>query len=443
MLENSGSRACKDRPPGKLHILDSGYSGYAGHHYEYTSVVYDEWVGRGGEAAIYAAKLAEGGPETDCNVRRIFRRSLHSFFTPFRLPALINGMLNLLLGNAFYLRDLRKIRNSGFSNKDIILIHTINHSMLPAVYLWYKALPQEHAPYLLLLFRYNNVEHTPGPHYLPTYRIYKFLMGLFDRLRDAKKVLYTTDSGFLAEEYQTLTKKKVCVLPIPHMPAAATGGPPQASAPERIVAVYLGDARDEKGYPLLSEAVAGILQDGALQNVDFIIQSNTSRHSGKMSIGARNRLQALGGRVALIDRSLKTEDYYELMMKADVVVIPYRIRDYYSRTSGIFAEAMALGKPVIIPSDTWMERQLIKYDGGGITFESGSARSLADAFAAFPAKRDELRRKARAASGQWLQFHNPGNYVDMLLQLVGPAGGCSEKTAAEWSAKDWRSIPNE
>jgi len=402
----------------RLHIFDNGFFSGLGHHFEYTTTIYDVWVRQGGDAFIYSSGQKEMEVSKKYKIIPLFKHGMHEIHSPIRLHPFLNGLLNLFAGNHFYWRDLKKLARQTFSNSDIVLIHTINHSMLPAVYLWYRSLPKENSPVLVLLFRYNNAVYAPDKRYLLTHKIYKVMLDLFDKLAAYKKVIYAADTDALAEEYEELTEKKVFVFPIPHTSKLLNGPLARGSAADKITIVYLGDARDEKGYYLIPDAIELVLREALTMKLEFIIQSNTSDYSGKMTIMAKEKLKAFNGRVTMIDRSLGTAEYYNLLGGADAVLIPYRAKDYYARSSGIFTEALAFGKSVIVPRNTWMERQLSQCQGGGVIFQDGDPRSLADAILEFLNNRSSIGERARLCAVKWTNHHNPKNYVDTLLKSV-------------------------
>jgi len=81
----------------------------------------------------------------------------------------------------------------------------------------------------------------------------------------------------------------------------------------------------------------------------------------------------------------------------------------------IFAEALALAKPVVVPSDTWMAREL-KKSGGGLEFQRGDSGDLATKVLELARHYDEYALKARKFSATWKRFHNCHTLADMLIR---------------------------
>ena len=146
--------------------------------------------------------------------------------------------------------------------------------------------------------------------------------------------------------------------------------------------VYLGDARTEKGYHwlprLVSEAAAAGLP------VRFTFQSHYNVPGGEpAATAARKQLGSLppNCRVKLLTEPLTSEAYRQLLLGADIVVIPYDAEAYSARSSGVFAEALSAGKPVIVPAGTWMAGELSRVVGRpsqAVSYHDGLGRPPQD-----------------------------------------------------------------
>jgi glycosyltransferase involved in cell wall biosynthesis len=111
-----------------------------------------------------------------------------------------------------------------------------------------------------------------------------------------------------------------------------------------------------------------------------------------------------------------TDDYYYLLAKADVVLCPYDARAYRARSSGVFAEAVAAGKPTVVPADTWMASAL--EPGAGETYST--ERGLLTALRRICADHPTYRAAAADARERWLARHTPENLLAQLLAQAPP-----------------------
>jgi hypothetical protein len=175
----------------------------------------------------------------------------------------------------------------------------------------------------------------------------------------AERVFLCTDTEELAAQYQRLAPKRFLVLPIPHTRpppmVRGTSGPP-------LQVLYLGDARFEKGYHHLPALVQDLWSElVAPGRVRFVVQSNYNVPLGEpKAVVARAQLEAYpSDRVQLIKKPLASDEYWRVLAQSDICLLLYDRDQYWARSSGILAESLAAGIPVIAPTGTWMSRQFV------------------------------------------------------------------------------------
>jgi hypothetical protein len=171
---------------------------------------------------------------------------------------------------------------------------------------------------------------------------------------------YYTDTAELTTQYNRLGLGRFQTLPIPAAEDFAIGATAIRS-PGPLRVRYVGDARNEKGYHYLPRLVGDLWTEYvASGRVRFDFQSNFSTPQGSPeTVLARLQLESFPAEhVRLLTHSLTPAEYRALVLDADVIVLPYEQSAYQARSSGIFVEALAAGKPVVVPSGTWMALQL-------------------------------------------------------------------------------------
>lgn len=175
----------------------------------------------------------------------------------------------------------------------------------------------------------------------------------FQNCEDIKILRFHTDSERLTDQYNYFSKCKFSTLPIPHTEYSASYD--WIRKQERIVS-YLGDARSEKGFLHLME----IIDAFSNEKVRFQIQANFNIWGGEGGIASYRKKLKLKANVTLYETALTAEKYSAALMRTDIILILYDYTQYYARTSGIFAEAVAIGIPALVPADTWMSYQVCK-----------------------------------------------------------------------------------
>src|SRR5262249_29299806 len=160
-------------------------------------------------------------------------------------------------------------------------------------------------------------------------------------------VLLYADTDLLAEAFSYLSGITVSTAPIPFdqsLLQTALAARPARRAGDPLTAVYLGDARDEKGYQHLPQALAYLWPEYiAKGRVRLVLQSNFNTPGGEPGILAAS--QSLAGFPATIlkNEPLDPAEYFQLLAQSDIALIPYPPQRYRYRSSGVLVEAMSAG----------------------------------------------------------------------------------------------------
>ncbi len=145
----------------------------------------------------------------------------------------------------------------------------------------------------------------------------------------------------------------------------------ERAAAEPLRLAFLGEARDEKGFPWLPDLIDDLMDEYVKpRKVRFLLQANVSapRYNPRSSETLEQLKQYPREQVELfgVDSSLSPQQYYDLVSQADVVLFPYERNRYRACSSGTLAEAIAGGRPAIVPARVGCPRRLPP--GGGETF---------------------------------------------------------------------------
>ena len=173
------------------------------------------------------------------------------------------------------------------------------------------------------------------------------------------KVSLYTDTVPLTEQYNTIGVYRFKTLPIPIGQNLAK----QHLSFECLTVAYLGDARGEKGFPLIPGLIKDVRAAGyGSDRVRFLIQSNFNIPLGEPNCRiAKSELVSLqDDGVELIEGPFDSNEYENLINQADILLVPYDENNYYARSSGIFAEGIFAGIPILYPTKTWMGRELLE-----------------------------------------------------------------------------------
>lgn len=120
---------------------------------------------------------------------------------------------------------------------------------------------------------------------------------------------------------------------------------------------YVGDAREEKGFSLLPAIYDRLaLQVVKGRPVRLAVQAyQTGPTADVEMLKATDRLlRSTGDGNIVVPEPLPPDRYAAMIAASDIVFNLYKRTNYIARSSGIFVEAIACRKPVIVTAGTWM-----------------------------------------------------------------------------------------
>jgi glycosyltransferase involved in cell wall biosynthesis len=330
----------------------------------------------------------------------------------------------------------------GLQQDDIVFVPTLSEKDMLGLQEFLNNNSQAHRASWHLLFR-RNLFDGPGPREVLALGHRPQTLSAFRQFNEnlnGNAIRLYTDTDRLSEEYNCLGSVRFHTLPIPINPAFVERSHSiEHSLPLRIV--YAGDARSEKGYHQLPDLVRDLGSTGHVDDVAFNIQSNMAQARVEDATAERlalHELESIGSdRVRLLRVPLDSNEYLALVSSADILLILYDARNYYSRSSGILVEAFAAGIPVIVPADSWMGQQLASATYAYLSRAESKAsvidRHIAACWSAIPVPQKPplkpktsniraKRRDKRVAGNNALLISTPaGHATHLLLKFEKPS----------------------
>jgi glycosyltransferase involved in cell wall biosynthesis len=429
----------------KLIILDPSLKNTGGHFYEYDSAIAAAALRRGMPTDTYAHESCIAGLEisggeihpwfttewstSGGHVRTAVRFLLSKLPTILRIPMTKvgrhvwrlrkkksqkpvpgNNAIVSTAAKAFELEVSSAVRHASCGADDIIFLPTIRTSELFA--LW-RAVQSELDLQLLqfhIVLRRDAAEMDLREDGAPGI---SFLFQEIQAKSAGRVFSFYCDTEQLCNDYALLSRSlKFRLLPIPiPSPDPDTASLKKWSAGPAIKLVYLGGARMEKGFHLLPHAVR-FLQKQLPGTLLWRLQAPASGGLEEPEvIEARRHLTSVReGNIELVERNLNSAEFQSLLLSADIVLLPYLSEFYRARSSGILVQVLAAGKPVIVPSGTWLSSQT----GGIGAMEFARPADLADAVLRAVQQLHKLTQEARIRASAYAAFHN----ADALLEIL-------------------------
>ena len=392
-----------------LHILDPQLVDHSGHYLNYCALAVREVRRRGHPVTIHARR--------DCRVTcegltpaPVFS---HDIFKEVGRDPQVWAIENFHAVNQAFLADLNRIDPAQFDADDLLFFPTLNQNQLYGVALWLARIPAPRRPAVAVLLRYLTHEMD----YVKT-RANRELLAHFFRyaaqavLGAQPRTVFCADTREMCDAFHAVLGCPVIEVPVAMDPPEIA--PAQARSARPDVA-YVGHMSQLKGFHLLPEIIRGCLNLSPRPRFTVQIQNRAQRgFEGLVQWFERQP----ASEVRLVEGAQTPEAYYQLLAGADVVLLPYAPTFYGRCSSGVFAEAAALGKVIVVPEGTVAARQGRESELGLVVASAWTGPALAAAVATALHEQPRLQARADAAAARFRSEQSVGNFWSRLLAAL-------------------------
>ena len=399
-----------------LIIADHTLKNFQGHSFEYCKSIREIALSMGWKVSVLGISDISTEAKESLQAEPFFK---YGFFHHFPLPGVCRvfpessqkhlwGRWNFLQHNASLEKDLCKlIPICNNSEKTLILFPTFGFNDLLGITKFAERLDCQSRVQVALVKHFTsrpNLSKDMLPHPL-----YKKCFDYLKKSHAKDRMHFFADSNDLIDEYLYYFEEPMKIVPIPH-----TSEPDISSIPQDkpLVIGYMGDARTNKGFHYIPEAIEFARR---ITKTAFHceIQANIRNHPEWQVRQAVRLLQEMPY-TSLYHEALNSDEYKALMKRIDIFVLPYTLEHYHSQTSGVFSEARALGKVTVVSRGTWMARE-VQEQGGGLLAIPEDSKSLGDAIAASVENYGLLRTRALECATNWGKYHNCKSFINELI----------------------------
>lgn len=195
-----------------------------------------------------------------------------------------------------------------------------------------------------------------------------------------------------------------------------------SARPVRVVSPTLPQLA--KGFSDLTAAVQRLKGPIRARRMTFSARmvSNPLVSEGAIERLARD-IENSGG--DLIYGTLSDDEYVEMIRESDVIVVPYKLATFRTRTSGVILDAVAAGKPVIAARGTWAGG-LIDQWGVGRTYNDGDVDGLVDAIEYSVRHVEFLSRQVLETRQEFVNGYLPERLVEFVQSFRDRSGRSPE-----------------
>ncbi|MBW4464199.1 MAG: glycosyltransferase [Pegethrix bostrychoides GSE-TBD4-15B] len=157
----------------------------------------------------------------------------------------------------------------------------------------------------------------------------------------------------------------------------------------------------EKGYLLMVDIIANLLN----RSLPFSCQCTARQFVDVKRDDVDSALERIKHLVHFVDGELTDDSFIEMMKKSDVVILPYYRGSFSRRTSGLFTDAIYLGKPVVSLQGTWMGNRIEELSCG-VVAETDEPEAFTNAILDVIQQYEFYERQAVTAASIWFQDNN-------------------------------------
>ncbi|MEI7932128.1 MAG: glycosyltransferase, partial [Alphaproteobacteria bacterium] len=354
----------------RVHYFDPQLGAVDGHYVTYDSAVVAELGRRGVAYSVYGAAERKAEEAEPFEVIPTFHRQV---FDEVGRDAATWALENFAVLNEAFHADLARLDPGQFEAGDIAFFPNILQNQIDGIRRWILGLPEERRPAVVLKPSYptNLLPYMNGRSNKDSTAVL-FRFAVQRLVTDHPRAAICTDTEEMVEIFERMTSVRVALMPLPLGISCAV----QPSEPrDRLVCAYVGFGSAEKGFHRLPGVIS------QLTDLQPSLRFQIQVHGGPEFCGpVEAELRAMDPDfVEVTSGAVDREAYLDLLRKADIVLLPYEPQMYAWASSGIFVEALSLGKVVIVPEGTWMSRQGARFEAGFQTVRDLSPEALSSA----------------------------------------------------------------
>lgn len=403
--------------------LDPGLRGDRGHHANFLRYIGGGLAARGVEVRVFGYR--EMAPETiqEFGAAPLFRAL--TYFTGDGDPICgwLTGFEQFVQTTLEDLAQLPPVEAS-----DLVYLSTAWPAQLQAVLLWYRGLPEQQRPCLVIEVNETGMTgrlageqihfDVPDPRSDARPTLFRFI-GRRHLQPVPPRVHLVSFEPVTAALLAQLIGHEVRAVPLPYRAV----GPLRSRVGARPVTIAcLGHQTERKGYPLLPALAQALLQRHA--GIRLLIQTVHIGDAGAEAATAELRaLSAREPRLALDDEAAGLARWPVLLGQADLILCPYQPEAYLGSFSSMACEAVVNAIPLVVPAGSTLATLLSRCGEPGTVFAPADGAAVLAATEAALEQFDLYAERAYRAALAWPQSQGPDRLAEQLMMLAGSVEG--------------------
>ena len=267
-----------------LIIADHTLKDYQGHSFEYCKSVREIATAKGWKVTTLGTSQISAQIQKELNATAFFK---HDFFHHYPINPLV-FLFPSRIANALQSRwNYRQHSNSLFtdlckilpecnnSEPVLILFPTFSFNDIVGITRFAEKLAPSSNTQIAMVQHFTSKPNLDKGHF--PHRLYNHSLNYLSQSPAKNRINLFADSQDLADEYKFYIDKPFKVLPIPHTQYPSEQ--PSIKTPsKKLVIGYMGDARTNKGFHLIPEAINHVTNVLGNDSIHLEIQANIRNH---------------------------------------------------------------------------------------------------------------------------------------------------------------------
>ncbi len=398
----------------RLILMAHGLINQTGHHYMEARAFKDEAEKRGLDSIILAHRDVAPVIRDELKALPLFRHSPYQLLFRRRYLGPIQEFRQV--GHSIC-RQLLSLPPGTISDSDILVSPLTKAREMLGLALWLSRIPEDQKPFLAINFMIDDITQPFGERKgrsipIKSGLFYRFAFKRLQKKLAPNRFLLSAGGDAFARTMTQILKYPVQLFPLPVQHEFPTTSP-ETSFKQPPLIVFLGHMQERKGSNLVGRVIHQVLEQHSV--CQFLLQANPECWANRWEeeIGEKGKT-----RVHIHRGEMSQEEYQHTLNRADLVLIPYIPAGYALQTSGIFSEAMALGKPSIIPEGTWMADMAHKVGGGATSYPRHEVDDMAQAVLKSLANLTQLTRDMSKISSKWRENMGMKAFLGRIIDVA-------------------------
>lgn len=391
----------------RIFIVDFDLVGYSGHSFNQVLGFCEAARERGLEPRVYVCRTADPEVAKELNASAILPS------VPWHVSK--DAMLGAVVDAQRTLKPLwEDIESAGISRQDILVVTSSRAQVIVGVGQWIAALPAQVRPTVFFRFFRTDFFDFQSMSFSKVAWAYHFAARMLTGLPGGSRVFLTVNNKNAVEHLDRLTLRPSFLLPVPKY-YGHVADRPEARIKEPAT-IYVHVNRSSLEPALIIRVATAILK--SRNDVKFIIRfcgyafpAHTAQKFSARNLLTRN--------VEFRSGEESPGEYLAAIEQADMVLLPYDPAEYRDIVSGIFCEAVAMGKVAIIPAETWMADHIAEGRAAGTLFRTRSVDGIVAAVEEALQERGRLQAEAHRFAPSFRRENSCANNLDKMIELAG------------------------